>query len=240
MMSPLLDELEIPRRWQILVIISVLLVNLGIWSCYVYFAIVDNEWIWRLALKWIPAFLLLIQTLVLSLMKHTFYWKLCLFYCLCIIGDVLMIFNPMMFLMTGMIFFGLAYLVLTWIAYPSIQDFSSIGRYIKWLLSCAPYCLLGIINLPILLPVVSQSVPLLIGVMIYSCIMLIAGTITLMSAISSLYPASILIAVGTALMIVADTLLIENIMIFSSLILKIVTISLYWMGIMMIGITPLL
>lgn len=222
--------------WQILIVISVLMVNLGIWGCYVYFAVLDNEWIWRLTLKWIPAFLLLIQTVVISLLKRDIDWKLCLFYCLCVVGDVVMIFTPMIFLMTGMIFFGFAYLVLTWIAYPSIRN----GPIWGWLLSCVPYCLLGIINLPILFPVLCQDFTLLIAVIIYSTIMLITGTVTLTSAISSLYPTSVLIAVGTALMISADTLLIENLMIFSSLILNIVTISLYWLGITIIGITPVL
>ncbi len=227
--------------YQLLIVIGVTLINLLIWSYYVNYGILLDEWAWRISLKWIPAFMLLMQTIGISLLQSNNLassQKLCLFYTLCVIGDVMMAFESMMWLMGGMFFFGLAYIVLMWVGC-EWRDETTITPWWKLLVSAIPYSVLGLCNLPILSPILSRDIPLLMGVIGYSIIMLITGTITLTKVWSSLGRSSILLASGTAFLILADTLLIENLMIFSSSLLDIITITLYWIGLMIIGVFPL-
>lgn len=247
--------------YQLLIVIGVTLINLLVWSYYVNYGILLDEWAWRISLKWIPAFMLLMQTIGFSLLQLNdkaqklclvperlcspeqditcvSSQKLCLFYTLCVVGDVMMAFESMMWLMGGMFFFGLAYIVLMWVGC-EWRDETTITPWWKLLVSAIPYCVLGLCNFPILSPILSRDIPLLMGVIGYSVIMLMAGTITLTGVWSSLGRSSILLASGTAFLILADTLLVENLMVFSSSLLDIMTITLYWSGLMIIGVSPL-
>lgn len=247
-------KLSIMNRFMILCAITINISALIVASLYIKFGIIDANPI-RIYIKWIPAALFLIQSIVLTI-YHTRKCdvnasKICAYlifcYACCISGDIFLELDKFYFFLAGMLMFFIFY-----IFYGTSRVKYIVNFYGNWYLAYIPFChplkIAGlaawlIINAAAFAYAIIQiqknntyNHPLfLFAVSIYFVAILYATAVHLLNIFVTCNKKNTLALIGIIIFAVSDLLVLLQEVKFVSIITEIVAISLYWFALMIIG-----
>lgn len=229
-----------------LVITVLIIINTVI---YVKFVLMEGH-DFKLYLKWIPAFLLWIQTFCFAIKFRSYGDKKSLTYAkffmlvfiLCAIGDVLLVFSQPEIMYVGFVIFMLVYLVIGFSHYSDIRDLlpKISSKFCKILLielgiffavssACFIYAMIEIVD------EIENYIPLVISISIYSIIMFFGGTMMFIYFVTYCTWQSVYSFFGILLFMFSDFMIILYITKYNYINLEIAIMITYWVGLIFLG-----
>lgn len=215
---------------------------------YIKYVICDNNIDLAYYIKWLPAFFLLTQSIILTCYykyndytKYTHYQSVCLIfaYITCIIGDILLIPNKKITFMTGMFIFFCAYCIFAFrrMYHCGHGLFGNNIGYIMagvFIISSSQLCYVFYI-ITLCQQNNSYDSTLIIFIFIYSFAINFSISCNYAFLILQKSSSSWFSFIGIILFGISDCILILNDIKYSYIILEIISLSFYWLGLIILS-----
>lgn len=229
------------------IICSLILIVGGL---YIKYVIINNNGHLSYLIKWIPTFLLAIQSFIMIIF-HTYYrnkrfikysFFFTIGYICCVFGDVLLISNNRLIFIGGMVCFAAAYIMFGTARFGDVACRPMPNYFWKITCSFIIYVIIIASGLYYICSFIidlnsSYTVANIMLILAYTLAMMYGGVITFAHALIYENTASYLSCSGMALFILSDLIIMIHDSKYNLMSLKIAEIIIYWCGMILLGLS---